>query len=188
VVLVLLCAISVTAWAQTAPTEGLPDSPMLRYLREAGIEAQLEAQRERGVAQSKKQMDAMLDQMLTQFPTLPPEFRGEMEPILVELAESMASSYTVQESLAVYAAPFDRAYPGDELEPAIRELSTPEGRKLVATLNQAISEMLEFREARHQAAVQEATTKLVASMRQAINRLVESDSAAAQQGIEPGVE
>jgi hypothetical protein len=188
VLLVLLLVCSVTTWAQDSPNDGLLDSPMLRYLKETGIESQLEAQREQGVALLNNQMRAMLDQLQGQFPMLPSEFREEMEPILLELATTIASSYTIAESLAVYAAPFDRAYPGSALQPAIRELSTPEGRKLVATVNEAISETHEFQRARQEAAMQEATTKLVASAQQVINRLVASKAAATQQGVEPDAE
>lgn len=187
-VLALLWSIPATAWAEGPAGGAAAGSPMLRYLGAAGIESQLEAQREKDLAHLKKQLDALLDQMAAQLPDVPAGFREEMEPLLAELVKSIARSYTVREALAVYAAPFDREYPGGALDPALRELSTADGRKLVSTLSQAISDVSEFRRVRAEAAMQEATTRLIHAMEAARARRAALESHAVEQGVEADAE
>lgn len=154
--LIVACSLVLTACPGTtaeAPT------PMDRFLEESGIRAMIEGQ----LATQRQQTDAQVEQMRvrirSQLPNLPPDKGEEIDKLAASMAEAIGNAYTLDDILEGYAAPFEAAYPGDEIEQLIAQVSSPEGRKLFDTINQAVTQVYQMTARRHQQAMSQETRK-----------------------------
>src|SRR2546426_12442179 len=119
-------------------------STMVEFLEASGIKPQIEQQWETRRQMVRAQLTRGLADIRAQFPPLPQDVASELERISRELLEGVANPYTVDEVLKVYAQPFDRNYPGAQLDRATRELATPEGQLLLRTLTGAVPALNQF--------------------------------------------
>jgi hypothetical protein len=146
---------------QAAP----PPSPAEQFLRTAGLKESLEKQREQNLAMTRQQITQLMDQLDSEG-QLPNDVRAELSAMSADMVENIHNAYTVDEALAVYARAWDRNYPGDEFQKAMGELSTPDGQRLMRTVNESISETAQFIQQRRQTATQQETNRFVARFRE----------------------
>jgi len=144
---------------------------MVEFLEASGIKPQIEQQWETRRQMVRTQLTRVLSEIRSQFPTLPQDVASELERISRELLEGVANPYTVDEVLKVYAQPFDRNYPGAQLDRATRELSTPDGQLLLRTLTEAVSALNQFVASREQEVINRATANYLAQLKTLVQRI-----------------
>ncbi len=152
---------------QTPPRE----SRMFQYFVAIGLSDKMEQERESRRKLYQDQMMSLLDQIQTDPPTVPKEYLVELSDLTARMAEQIDQAYTIEEALRVYAAPFDRNYPGETIDEAIEQLSSPEGQKLTSTLNEALTALGEFQADREEVVVQKAMAEFTTAVKQLVERL-----------------
>ncbi len=137
------------------------EPPMARFLNESGIRATIEGQLVAQQEQTNSQVEQMRVRIRAQLPNLPPERGAEIDQLAADMAKAIGNAYTLDDILTAYAAPFEAAYPGEELEGLIAQVSSPEGRKLFDTVNKAVTDVYQLTAKRHQKAMGQETRKFV---------------------------
>jgi len=140
------------------------------YLEALGFRELMEMQLERNRSDLEQQLSTMVLQFRSQLPELPAELTDELDTLIQPIAEQTTNMYTVDELLNIYAEPFDRNYSGDEIDEAIKQLSQPDGKLLVLTINEAVSGLVEFQSERQKAAMENATNQIVTRLKEMIEK------------------
>ena len=143
---------------------------MVAYLDAVGLRTMMEKQREQSAQAMRQQLSDLLEQTRSQFPHIPASVFDELEGITQGMTEELSNAYTVDEVLRIYAEPFDRNYPGPALDEAIAELSSPEGQRLMLTLNEAVTAVYEFRAARQKAVFEQVSRRYVQALQELVAR------------------
>jgi hypothetical protein len=159
------CVLSTGAQQANAPSQRVQE-----YITSIGMRDSLEKQRTANLAASRAQLEQMLAQMSEQVPELPRSYLAELSSMTSDMAEAVGNSYTVDEAIAVYGGVWDRAYPGNEIDVAMAQLETPEGRKLANTIGVSFSEVTQFVQQRRMEAMQRESNRMVARFRELLDK------------------
>ena len=145
----------------TAAASDAPESPALKYFEESGLKVALEKQRSAIEAMVRSELQGMI----AQFSEIREQDRAELGVIVDDMIRKIMGAYSVDETLRVYAEPFDRNYPGDEFQKAQALLSTPQGQKMSETIGEAVAAGSQYSNAKIQAAFREAMPDYIAKLR-----------------------
>ncbi len=161
----VVAAIAIALMSATAAEQ----SNAVRFLEAMGIRELLEKQRAAGVDGSRDMVQAMVAQLRAQTPNLSESQAAEMERIVQDGLDAVQNSYTVDEAIQVYAGPFARNYPAEQLDQAIAQFSSPEGKRMLLTVNEGVTVTTQFMLGRQR----EAFDREMPRMMERIRRLAE---------------
>lgn len=142
--LALLAAASPST-AQDATTDAqAQNSKFMEYLDGTHLRERLEGHREGVRGASHEQIRVIVAQFKQQVPNLPAELLAEFERDGDAMVDESLDSWTIDQALAKYVEPFERSYPGGQLDAAIALLNSEDGKKLERTLRDAMFNMTSF--------------------------------------------
>jgi len=156
----LLCAAIGGPSAGMAQATDSARAELIEYLEGSGLRDRLDGQREglrlathetaKGIAaQVKQQVPGMPDPIIEEF------VRGAHSAI-----DETIDGWSIDDAIARYARPFERAYAGPEMDALLVQLRSPEGHKLEKTLRDAMFAMTQYVDERQTSVLQRHLQRL----------------------------
>jgi len=107
------------------------------FVERAALRARIEGMRSGARSGFHAQIESLAAQVRQQHPSFPEvELAAYVSDGKAAVDETL-EDWTIEDAIGEYAEVFQRAYPGGELDAALAELETPEGRKLAKALHDA---------------------------------------------------